>query len=451
MAAPSVEVRAETMEPRTSKSTLPVSPSTNPKPAAMKSPSRWSGWVFWLLVLGMSAAGWHYRVQLQPYVAPLLEKLSPPKPAPPPRRTATVGTAKVRQREVHFYLNGLGTITAFQTVTVRSRVEGELVKVAMQEGQYVKEGDVLAEIDPRVWDAQREQAEAQLARDQAALKSAQLTLNRYKELLQSKFATAQQVDEQVSLVQQAEAAIKADNAMIANAKLQLSYCQITAPISGRLGLRLVDAGNIVRANDPTGIAVITQLQPIALIFTIPQDDIIRVQRRMKEVEQLTVEVFDRDFRERLAEGKLVALDNQVDSTTGTVKLKAVFDNHEETLFPNQFVNARLLVETDDNATVTPTASVQRGPNGPFVYVLQEDETVAVREITIGPTEGTDTVIRSGLEPDEVVVTDGLDKLQPGAKVAVRGKKKPEGAASPGKGDKPVSEEKPAPVKEQKSS
>lgn len=450
MAAPAVDVPAETVEPRASKSAATPSHSPIAKPAA-KSPSRWSGLVFWLIVLGLSGAGWRFRTELKPYLTPLVEKLSPPKPAAPPRRAATVGTAKVRQREVNFYLNGLGTITAFQTVTVRSRVEGELVKVAMQEGQYVKEGDVLAEIDPRVWEAQRDQAEAQLARDQAALQSAQLTLNRYKELLQSKFATAQQVDEQVSLVQQAEAAIKADNAMIANAKLQLSYCQITAPLTGRLGLRLMDAGNIVRANDPTGIAVITQLQPIALIFTIPQDDIIRVQRRMKEVEQLTVEAFDRDFRERLAEGKLVALDNQVDSTTGTVKLKAVFDNQEETLFPNQFVNARLLVETEPNATVTPTASVQRGPNGPFVYVLQEDETVAVREITIGPTEGTDTVIRAGLEPDEIVVTDGLDKLQPGAKIVVRGKKKPEGAESSGKGEKPATEEKPTPGKEQKPS
>ncbi|HET6426465.1 MAG TPA: efflux RND transporter periplasmic adaptor subunit, partial [Planctomycetaceae bacterium] len=317
-------------------------------------------------------------------------------------------------------------------------------------GQVVKEGDVLAEIDPRLFEAQRDQAQAQLARDQAALNSAQLTLNRYKDLLTNKFATAQQVDEQLSLVQQAEAAIKADNAMIANAELQLSYSRITAPISGRIGLRLVDAGNMVRANDPTGLAVITQLQPIALVFTIPQDDIIRVQRRMKEVDELTVEAFDRDFRNRLAVGKLVALDNQVDSTTGTVKLKAIFDNEDEVLFPNQFVNARLLVETEQNATVTPTASVQRGPNGPFVYVLQPDETVAMREVEIGPTEGTDTVVREGLQPGETVVTDGLDKLQPGSKVVTRDKKKA-ASAEASKGEKSSAEDKAAPVKDKQPS
>ncbi len=436
MAAPPVELPADSTETRTVKPSTAserVSPGTTGSPPIARPPRRY-GWMFWLIVLALSGAGWHYRAQLEPYLAPVLTVLSPPKPAKPPVRSLTVGSAKVSQRDVNFYLNGLGTVTAFKTVTVRSRVEGELINVAMQEGQPVREGDVLAEIDPRLWEAQREQALAQLARDQAAQQSAQLTLARYKELLASKFATAQQVDEQLSLVQQSEAAIKSDRAIIANADLQLSYCRITAPISGRLGLRLVDAGNIVRANDPTGIAVITQLQPIALIFTIPQDDISRVQRRIREVGELTVEAFDRDFQHSLATGKLVALDNQVDSTTGTVRLKAVFENKDESLFPNQFVNARLLVETQRNATVAPTASVQRGPNGPFVYVLQEDETVAVREVKIGETEGTDTVILDGLTLGETVVTDGLDKLQPGAKVVTKDKKKAaDSGNSPGKG------------------
>lgn len=433
MAAPPVDLPAES---RSSKVAPPPERTPPPKTEPASQQARWTGWLFWLIVIGLSGAGWFYRVELQPYVAPLVATISPPKPTKPPPRATTVGTAKIGQRDVNFYLNGLGTITAFQTVTVRSRVEGELINVHMQEGQFVNEGDVLAEIDPRLWEAQRDQAEAQLARDQATLQSAQLTLNRYKELQVSKFVTGQQVDEQLSLVQQAEAAIKADQAMIANAKLQLSYSVIKAPLTGRLGLRLVDAGNIVRANDPTGIAVITQLKPIALIFTIPQDDIIRVQRRMKDVGELTVEAFDRDFRNRLAVGKLVALDNQVDSTTGTVRLKAVFENEEETLFPNQFVNARLLVETAKDATVTPTASVQRGPNGPFVYVVQPDETVAVREIEIGPAEGTDTVILNGLETGETVVTDGLDKLQPGSKVVTRDKKKSPARDAPAKPDPP---------------
>ncbi len=440
MAAPPVELPSDAA----AKQPSPLVPSgerTHPsephKPAGPQR-SRRSGWWFWLIVLALGGAGWHYRAELEPYVAPIIQPFNPPKPTRPPQRAITVGTAKVRQRNVSFYLNGLGTVTAFKTVTVRSRVEGELLRVLVKEGQPVKEGDLLAEVDPRLFQAQRDQAEGQLGRDQAALKSAQLTMARYQQLLDTKIVTAQQIDEQVSLVQQAQAAVKTDEALIANANLQLEYCKITAPISGRIGLRLVDSGNIVRANDPTGIAVITQLQPIALVFTIPQDDINRVQKRVREDAGLSVEAFDRDFSHRLAVGKLVAIDNQVDPTTGTVRLKAVFENEDEMLFPNQFVNVRLLVETKENAIVAPTAAVQRGPSSLYVYVLQEDETVALREVEIGEAEGTDTVILDGLQPGDVVVTDGLDKLQPGAKVVTKGKKKPDGGAdAKGKGDQPA--------------
>ena len=306
-------------------------------------------------------------------------------------------------------------------MTIRSRVEGKLVKIAFAEGQMVREGDLLAEIDPRAFEVQREQAEGQLARDEAVLKSANLTLTRYQGLLQSKTIAQQQVDDQVALVQIAEGALQADQALVANAKLQLSYCRIEAPINGRIGLRLVDEGNIVRANEPTGLAVITQLQPIAVVFTIPQDDIARVQLQSGDGVQLEVDAFDRDFKRKLANGTLAAIDNQVDPATGTVRLKAVFPNDDGLLFPNQFVNARLLVETQRDAVVVPSSAVQRGPASPFVYVLQPDETVELRSVVIGPSEGIETSITSGLQPGETVVTDGIDKLQPGSKVSLRDK------------------------------
>ncbi|HUQ68388.1 MAG TPA: MdtA/MuxA family multidrug efflux RND transporter periplasmic adaptor subunit [Planctomycetaceae bacterium] len=412
---------------------MPDRTASTTGPGSSKRPPRSgrNGWWVWLFLIALGAAGWHYQAVWWPVAATVLERLSPPKPTKPPQRVVTVGTAPVGQRDVEIYLNGLGTVTAFKTVTVRSRVEGELIEVAIAEGQAVEEGDLLAKIDPRVWQAQLEQAEGQLARDEATLKAARLTLTRYQQLLKENIVSAQQIDEQVSLSQQSEAAVKTDQAMIANAKLQLEYCQIHAPIGGRIGLRLVDAGNIVRANDPGGLAVITQLQPISLVFTIPQDDISRVLAKSRGPEPLAVDAFDRDFRNKLATGTLTAIDNQVDSATGTLRLKAVFDNDDESLFPNQFVNARLLVETLPDAIVAPTAAVQRGPDSTFVYVLQADETVALREITTGPNAGTDTVIESGLEPGEVVITEGLDKLKPGDKVAT--KEQAEKKAKGGKG------------------
>jgi multidrug efflux system membrane fusion protein len=436
----------------------PVQPPKGPmKPHASSSPTpqfensasaaaipegrsgRWN-WLIGLILIALVATGWHFRAQWLPYTTVLIERLSPPKPAKPPPRVVTVGTAPVGQRDVDLYLYGLGTVTAFKTVTVRSRVEGELVEVAIDEGQAVEEGDLLARIDPRTWQAQLDQAEAQLRRDEATLKAAKLTLTRYEQLLNENIVSAQQIDEQLSLVQQSEAAVKADEAQIANARLQLDFCEIHAPLSGRIGLRLVDAGNIVQANDPRGLAVITQLQPISLVFTIPQDDIVKVLEKSRGETALSVEAFDRDLRHKLAIGKLAAIDNQVDPTTGTLRLKAVFNNEDEALFPNQFVNARLKVDTLSNATVAPTAAVQRGPSSAFVYVLQPDDTVAIREITTGPTSGTDTVVLSGLTPGEIVVTDGLDKLQAGAKVTTkeRAEKKGQSKSDGGDGKSPSS-------------
>ena len=381
------------------------------------------GWVVWLVLFAVAGAAWYYHERWWPQVSQTLG-LAPKPIVKPPQRVIPVVTATVQKKDMEVFINGLGTVTAFKTVTVRSRVEGELVKVFFTEGQLVKEGDQIAEIDRRPFDVQRQQAEGQLARDEATLKSAELTLMRYQELLNSKSITAQQVDEQRSLVKQTAGAIQSDLATVANAKLQLEYCHIIAPISGRIGLRLVDQGNIVRANDPTGLAVITQLQPISLVFTIPQDDIARVQKASMAGRELVVTAFDRGFKTRLATGKLLAIDNQVDSTTGTVRLKAVFDNEDNLLFPNQFVNARLLVDTKKDAIVVPTAAVQRGPNFMFVYVVQqdgEDEKVDLRNVTTGLVEGSETAIESGLEPGEIVVTEGLDKLQKDVKVTTKEK------------------------------
>lgn len=370
-----------------------------------------------LVVLVLLAATTYY---LYPRILPLIGALGGPKPvAKAPPRVVPVITSAVRRGDMDLYLNGLGSVTAFNTVTVRSRVEGQLVRVAFTEGQMVKKGELLAEIDTRPFEVQLGQAEGMLAKDNGALKVARLSLQRYNALSSSRAITPQQLDEQLALVAQGEGAIQTDEAAIANAKLQLAYCHIIAPISGRIGLRLVDPGNMVRANDPGGIAVITQLQPIAVVFTIPQDEISRVQQKLNAGQPLMVEAYDRDFDMKLATGKLLALDNQVDPATGTVRIKAIFDNEDNLLFPNQFVNARLLIDVKREAVIAPSAAVQRGPDLTFVYIVKSDDTVELREVEIGPTEGDETSIERGLAPGDVVVTDGVDKLQPGAKVSAR--------------------------------
>ena len=377
-------------------------------------------WLGWLLVLGVAGGAAYYRPRGLPWVLTWFPTAKADAPAKPPAvRVTPILAATARQGNLDLYLNGLGTVTAFNTVTVRSRVEGELVRVAFTEGQMENKGDLLAEIDPRPFKVQLAQAEGQLAKDEAALSVAQRSLERYNALASSRAITPQQIDEQVALVKQSEGAIKTDRSAIDHAQLQLTYCRIASPITGRIGLRLVDPGNIVRVNDPSGLAVVTQLQPIALVFTIPQDEIARVQRKLHEDRELGVEAYNRDFNLKLATGKLLAIDNQVDSTTGTVRLKAIFENEDNMLFPNQFVNARLLVDLKRNAVIVPTAAVQRGPESMFVYVVKSDETVELRKVRTGPTEGDEISVEEGLSPGELVVTDGIDKLQPGAKVVLR--------------------------------
>lgn len=334
-------------------------------------------------------------------------------------RPVPVVAAVARRGEMPVFLNGLGSVTAFNTVTVRTRVDGQVDKVAYEEGQIVKQGDLLIQIDPRPFQVQLEQAEAQLAHDQALLANANLDLERYRVLYKQEAVPKQQYDTQEATVKQYDATIKTDRAAIDSAKLNLVYAHITAQLTGRIGLRLVDQGNMVHASDAQGLAVITQLQPIAVIFNIAEDSLPLVTKKMAAGQKLTVYAYDRDLKVRLAEGTLLTIDNQIDQTTGTVKFKAVFENKDLSLFPNQFVNARLLLETKHGSTIIPTAAIQRSPQSTFVYVVKDDNTVEIRNIATGTTEGDEAQVDSGLAPGDKVVIDGIDKLQQGSKVNAR--------------------------------
>jgi multidrug efflux system membrane fusion protein len=334
----------------------------------------------------------------------------------PDDRPIPVVAAKVERRDVDIHLDALGTVTPRNTVVVKSRVDGELMKLHFREGDMVRAGDLLAQIDPRSFEAQLAEAEGALARDQALLDNALVDLDRYETLLRQDSIAKQQVDTQAALVNQYRGAIAVDRAQIETAKLQLAYSRITAPISGRVGLRQVDPGNIISSGDANGIVTITQMQPITVLFSIPEVNLPTVLERMKQQAPIPVEAYNRNETRKLASGTLLTVDNQIDTTTGTIRLRAQFENEEGTLFPNQFVNVRMLVDVERDAVTIPLPGLQRGRSGDYVYVVENGETVALRNVKSGQVSGETVVIEDGLAPGEVVVIDGADKLRDGAKV-----------------------------------
>jgi membrane fusion protein, multidrug efflux system len=334
-------------------------------------------------------------------------------------QSVPVSVSTAQRLDMPYYLTGLGSVTAFYTDSIKSRVDGELMQVNFKEGQFVNRGDLLVVIDPRPYQVALEQAQATLFKDQASLRDAKLNYERYKGLLQNSGAMSQQqVDTQATMVDTLEGAVRTDQAAIDNAKLNLVYCHITSPISGRVGLRLVDPGNIVHATDTNPLLVITQLQPIAVLFTLPEDQLPSVAQHMAK-NTLEVDAYSRDDQTKLATGKLLTIDNQIDQTTGTGRLKGVFENKDNSLWPNQFVNIRLLLEIRKNSTVIPSAAIQRGPQGTYVFVTKPDNTVDIRPVTVAFIQENMANIASGVAPGDVVVTDGQDKLQEGSKVEIR--------------------------------
>ncbi|HET9579463.1 MAG TPA: MdtA/MuxA family multidrug efflux RND transporter periplasmic adaptor subunit [Usitatibacter sp.] len=338
-----------------------------------------------------------------------------PDPASGPK-AIPVATARARSADIDVNIDALGSVTPLSNITLRSRLDGQLTSVRFSEGQTVRAGELLAEIDPRPYQVALAQAEAQLARDEAVLRNARADLERYRMLHEKRLITVQQLDTQASLVRQHEATLKMSQAAVDSAKLQLGYTRITAPIMGRVGLRQVDQGNMVRANDANGIVVLTQLQPITVLFNIPEDRVRAVMKKLQAGEKLRVEAYDRAGKAKLATGQLLTVDNQIDPATGTVKLKAQFANDDFSLFPNQFVNVRMRLDVEHDATLIPSAAVQRGTQGTFVYAVGADHTVQMRPVTLGATENGNVAVASGIAPDDVVVVDGADKLRQGAKV-----------------------------------
>src|ERR1700676_499449 len=414
-----------------------------PEPGARDSsaapPAKAKGrWWLWIIILAVVAIGiWYYRGHSTSEAGATAAPGATGKGKGGAGLTVPVTVATAQKGNLRVYLIGLGSVTAFNTVTVRSRVDGQIVKVNFTEGQFVHAGDALIEIDPRPYQVMLEQAEGQLAKDQAQLHDVQVDFERYTLLYNEGVVPKQQVDTQQAQVGQYQGAIKADQATIDNAKLQLVYARITAPISGRVGLRLVDQGNIVHASDTTGLLVITQLQPISVIFPLPQDQLQQVLVKLRGGGQLPVEAYDRDDITKIADGKLATIDNTIDATTGTYKLKSIYSTDTNVLFPNQFVNVHMLVDTKRGLVIIPAAAIQRGPQGTYVYVVSGGDTVNIRTVTIAQTTGNNIGISSGINPGDVIVIDGQDKLEEASKVVTS--TSPTGGAGRGASAQPAAQ------------
>jgi multidrug efflux system membrane fusion protein len=383
----------------------PVTPQVSPRRSRWR---RTSGIIVGLLVV--AALGWWLHERPAPQ-------------APSGRSNAAAPTPVVadtaQKGNVDIALDALGTVTPLATVTVRTQINGQLTEVAFKEGQPVKKGDFLAQIDPRPYQAALVQAEGQLARDQGLLDQARMDLKRYETLAKTNAVPRQQYEDQIYLVKQDEGSVQTDQGQIDTQKLNIAYCHIVSPVEGRVGLRLVDPGNYVQTTDASGIVVITQLQPITVVFTLPEDDVPQIIKRLRAGATLSVAAYDRSGTTKLATGALMTIDNQIDTTTGTLKLKAQFANDDESLFPNQFVNIKLLVDVLNDATVVPTSAIQRGAPGTFVYLVNPDGTVTARTVELGPGSGDRVAVHSGLSPGDRVVVDGADKLRDGAKITLR--------------------------------
>lgn len=399
---PDIEVRAPSPTPEYRPDHL--------DPAAPPPRRSWLRTVFWWLVLAVlvAAAVWYAMRSQQPTSTGRFTSTGP----------LPIGSAAVEKGDMPVTVNALGSVAPLAMVTVRTQLNGPLIEVAFQEGQMVKKGDFLAQIDPRPYQAALAQAEGQLAKDQAALAGAEIDLARYEKLVAQNSIARQQLDTQRATVGQNRGTVQADQAAVDTQKLNLTYAHIVAPVGGRVGLRQVDPGNYVQTSDPNGIVVITQLQPISVIFTLPEDSLPAVLKQMHAGKTLQAVALDRAGTTEIETGQLATIDNQIDPTTGTVKLRATFPNAAQNLFPNQFVNIKLRVDTLQNTAIIPSSAIQRGAPGTFVYLVKPDSTVTAQPVTLGANDGERVAVIKGLEPGQMIVTDGADRLKEGAKVAV---------------------------------
>jgi multidrug efflux system membrane fusion protein len=424
--APNAPVSISTKDSPSTTATAPPAPAPPPpKPVTQKDagPRKSHTWI-WVIVVILLLLGVLYFYRQHQKAAQTAAQAKQPRPSAP------ISTTTARTGDIGVYINALGTVTPVYTATITSRVDGQITNVAYREGQMVHKGDLLIEIDPRPFQAALTQAQGTLAKDEAVLNEAKIDLTRFQQAYDRNAIAKQQLDDQGQLVKQDEGTVKQDQGTVAAAATNLDYTRIVAPIEGRVGLRLVDPGNIVTSGSTTPLVVITQLQPITVIFSVAEDYLPQIQKQLRGGQKLPVDAFARDQSTKLASGSLLTLDNQIDQTTGTVKLKAIFDNRDTELFPNQFVNARLLVDTQRSVTLLPTAAIQRNAQGTFIYVISSDSTANLRNVTVGTTDASTAAVQ-GVNSGEVVAVNGFDKLQNGGKVTINNRNASGGNAGNG--------------------